>query len=171
MTGSKKNTKTDKKLVKKKDTEIVKIAGERFLKQSFMVEEDHPVIGRILIVDDIKFKIMNAPYDTNESHRKGTFIKRLTEQDEELMREYDEDVDALAEKLVLKVDIKRIIKENIRQKPYQSIKTGLFILKQEENGEEIEEEHAKGCYQYVIHHKNQTFDLIVGNEYLNDERQ
>ena len=141
--------------------DIVKIDGKKYRKEKFLIEESHPAIGRILIIDDMKFKILD---EASSLHKSGTFIAPLTERDEEVMEEYDEDLDRLSEKLVDRVDIKRLIKENIKNKKHQEIKTGLFILKAIEDGEEVEEEHLKGCYQYAVHYKNQSFDLISGSE-------
>jgi len=43
----------------------------------------------------------------------------------------------------------------------------LFILKAEEKGEEIEEEHHKGCYHYKMYYKNQSFDFATGSDVIN----
>lgn len=144
----------------KQEISIVKATGEPMKKKAFLVEDTHPAIGRILIVDNIKYKVL----DDYPDHETGTFIARLTEDDEEEMREYDEALDLLSEKLVKKVDVKRLIKENIKDKNMQELKTGLFILQQEENGEEIEEEHHKGCYHFKIFHKNKCFDFATGSD-------
>lgn len=145
--------------------EEIKIKGKRYSKSKFLVEENHPAIGRILIIENLKFKILD---EETKFHKSGTFIAPLTEEDEERMREYDEEIETLSEKLVDRVDVKRLIKENIKHKTHQEIKTGLFILKAKDKGEQIEEEHLKGCYQYQMHYKNQTFDLISGSEVLNN---
>ena len=34
-------------------------------------------------------------------------------------------------------------------------------------GEDVEEEHLRGCYDYKMHYKNQTFQLITGSDVLN----
>ena len=94
--------------------------------------------------------------------------KRLTEEDEEVMEEYDVMLDELSEKLVKKVDIKRLIKEQIKSKPMQELKTGIFILEAEERGEKIEEEQHRGCYQYKMFYKNQLFHLMGGDDVIND---
>ena len=154
--------KKEKKEKEKKD--IIKINGEKFKKEAFIIEEHHPAIGRILIVDDVKFKILDDAPTSFPGHRSGTFIKKMTEEDETDMEEYDEAVEELSEKLIDRVDLKRMIKENIKQKPIQDIKTGLFILKEMEAGKKVEEEHHKGCYNYKLHHGNQTFELISGSD-------
>ena len=149
-----------------KNKDIVKIDGVPMKKEAFMLEENHPAIGRMIIVDGNKFKILD---DLTGVHNKsGTFIKKMTEEDEERIREYDEALEELSEKLVNKLDIKRLIKENIKTKPLQDIKTGLFILKAEEDGEEIEEEHLKGCYNYRMHKGSQTFEFMSGDDILHD---
>ncbi len=140
------------------DGDIIKINGERLKKKAFMLEESHPAIGRILIVNDIKYKIMDELTDS------GTYIAPLTESDEYDMKEYDEMLDSLAEKLVNKVDLKRLIKENIKTQTPQEIKTGLFILEKEEQGETIEEEHHRGCYEFKIFYKNQRFSFWGGHQ-------
>lgn len=145
--------------LKKKD-EIVKIEGKKYKKEQFLIEEYHPAIGRILIFDDAKFKVMDAA--AVGSHRTGTFIKKITEEDEEKMQEYDEALDELSSKLVDRIDVKRLIKEKMKDKPISEIKTGLYILKAKENGEDVEEEHHRGCYNYKAHYKNQTFDFCDG---------
>ncbi len=132
----------------------------KYKKEQFMIEEYHPAIGRILIIEDLKFKVMGEKAVGSE--RNGTFITKLTERDEERMREHDEALEELSSKLVEKIDIKRLIKERIKERGTEEIKTGLFILKAQEDGEDIEEEHLKGCYNYRIHYKNQTFDFTDG---------
>ena len=150
--------KKDTEIIKKEDKlEVIKIDGKKHSKQKFFLEEFHPAVGRILIFDDVKFRILDDRVDP--IHRTGTFIKKLTEEDEEAMEEYDEDIEKLSEKLVDRIDIKRMIKEQINQKPSQEIKTGLFILKELENGKKVEEEHHKGCYSYKAHLGNQVFQL------------
>lgn len=154
---------TDKNIIKKeKEDKIINIDGKKYTKEVFMIEESHPAIGRILIMDGKKFKILDEQMPG--VHRTGTFIAKMNERDEEAIEEYDEALEELSEKLVNRVDIKRLIKENIKLRPLQDIKTGLFILKAQEDGEEVEEEHHKGCYNYKIHYKNQTFDFAIGDD-------
>ena len=150
------------KVAKKEKDEIVKIGKDKFRKEAFMIEETHPAIGRILIVDGVKFKILDDAPSGFPGHRAGTFIKRMTDHDEELMEEYDEAVEELTEKLSHRVDVKRMIKEHIKQKPMQEIKTGLFILEEMKKGKKVDEEHHKGCYNYKLHFGNQTFEFISG---------
>jgi len=160
--------KTETKQEKKKEKEIiVKVEGKKYKKEHFMIEEYHPAIGRILIFEDIKFKIMDDK--VSGSHRTGTFLARLTERDEEVMKEHDELLEELSSKLVDRIDMKRLIREKIKEKPTQELKTGLFILKAKEDGEDVEEEHHRGCYNYKIHYKNQTFDFADGLEILTGE--
>ena len=148
---------------------IIKINGKKFKKEAFIIEEDHPAVGRILIVDDVKFKILD--YEMKGGHRSGTFMKRMTAEDEEHIREYDECIEELSEKLTKKIDIKKVIKENMKNKPLQEIKTGLYILKAQENGDDdVEEEHIKGCYNYRIHKGNQTFDFMTGVDVIDEPR-
>jgi len=149
-------------MANKKD--LIKIDGKVYKKNAFIIEDDHPAIGRILIVEGMKFKILDAAIQG--PHKSGTYIAKLTEQDEETMREYDESIEVLSEKLAKKIDIKRLIKENMKNKTMQDVKTGLFILEQQDNGEEIEEEHIKGCYNYKMHYKNQTFEFISGADVI-----
>jgi len=146
----------------KKDKDIVILDKKKYKKSAFIIEEEHPVIGRILIIDEMKFKFLDDAIQGG--HKCGTYISRLTEEDEERMLEYDEALEELSEKLVKKIDIKRLIKENIKNKPMQELKTGLFILKEEEKGKKIEEEHLKGCYNFRMHHKSQTFEFMSGHE-------
>jgi len=148
-------------VVKEKEA-IVKIEGKEYKKEAFMIEETHPALGRILIIDGTKYKVLSDA--VGGSDRTGTFISKMTDRDKEIIEEYDEALDELSEKLVNKVDIKRLIKENIKAKPMEEIKTGLFILKAQEDGEEVDEEHHRGCYNYKIHYKNQVFDFMSGDE-------
>ena len=143
---------------------MIKLDGKIYKKEAFIIEDEHPAIGRILIVENIKFKILDS--EIKGPHRSGTFLSKLTKRDEQLMKEYDEALDELSEKLVTKLDIKRLIKENMKNKQIQDIKTGLFILKAQEDGEEVDEEHHKGCYNYKIHYKNQMFEFITGSEVI-----
>lgn len=146
--------------MKKEENNIIKIDGKKYKKEAFLIEEFHPAVGRILVIEDMKFKVMDNK--AIGSHRSGTFISKLTERDEEIMKEYDEDLDSISEKLADRIDVKRLIKEKLKERNHQDIKTGLFILKAKENGEEVEEEHHRGCYNYKIHYKNQTFDFADG---------
>lgn len=143
---------------------LITIDGKKYKKTAFVIEDQHPAIGRILNIEGLKFKILDD--SMRGSHRTGTYIAKLTEEDEERMEEYDAAVEELSGKLVKKIDLKRMVKENMRGKTFQEIKTGLFILKAEEEGEEVEEEHQKGCYNYNIHYKNQTFQFITGNDVI-----
>jgi len=157
-------------MVKKKEkSDLIKIEGTTYKKEAFMIEEDHPAVGRILIIEGMKFKVLDNEM-IRTSHRSGTYIAKVTEADEEKMKEYDEAIEELSEKLVNRVDIKRLIKENMKDKTMQEIKTGLFILKAEEDGEKIEDEHHRGCYNYKMHYKNQTFEFITGNDVIHDIR-
>ena len=149
-------------MTKKKD--MIKLDGKVYKKEAFIIEDEHPAIGRILIVEGIKFKILDLKQ--NKFPKQGTFLSKLTERDEEMMQEYDNDLEELSEKLVKKLDIKRLIKENMKNKSYQEIKTGLFILKAEDDGEEIEEEHARGCYNFTMFFQNQEFNFTSGSDYL-----
>jgi len=150
-----------------KNKDLIKIDGKVYKKEAFMIEEDHPAIGRIINIEGMKFKVLDN--QMKGPHRSGTFIAKLTQEDEIRMQEYDDELEELSEKLVQKIDIKRLIKENIKNKPHQEIKTGLFILKAQGEGEEVEEEHSKGCYQFTMHHKNQTFSFASGSDIHNDE--
>ncbi len=143
----------------KMGNDIVTIGGDNFKKESFMIEETHPAIGRILIVDGKKFRLLDGA-----DEEQGTFIRAFTENDEETIIEYDNALETLSEKLVDKVDIKRMIKENIKHSTLQNLKTGLFILKQEEEGRAIEEEHHRGCYEFKMFYKNQRFSFFTGSE-------
>lgn len=146
---------------KKESKDIIKFEGEVYKKEAFLIEEEHPAIGRMLIVGGKKFRIL----DDNEfgGHgRTGTFIRELRQEDIDCMEEYDADVEALSKKLVGKVDVERLIKEHVKKKPHQEIKTGLYILKAEESGEKIEEEHVKRCYNYNMFYKNQGFSFFSG---------
>jgi len=148
----------DKKTIKNvKDNE-----GNLLKASAFMIEDSHPVVGRILIVDDKKYKILDDVFDKKH----GTFIKVMTERDEELIKEYDEEIDELSQKLIKKVDLKKMIKEQIKGKTSQEIKTGLYILKKEKEGKKIEVEHHKGCYHFKLHYKNQEFDFASGNDVI-----
>lgn len=143
---------------------IIKIDGKKYKKEVFIIEDEHPAIGRIMIVDGIKFKILDCA--TAGSHREGTYISKMTEKDEENIKEYDEALEELSEKLTKKLDIKRLIKENMKNKPIQSIKTGLFILKAQEEGEKVDEEHHHGCYNFKLHYGNQIFEFISGSDVI-----
>ena len=139
--------------------------GNIFKPHAFMIEDHHPVVGRILIVDDRKYKIL----DDHPNERQGTFIKPMTEQDEEEIEEYDRELEELSEKLVEKVDLKKMIKEQIKKKAPQEIKTGLYILKQEEKGEKIEVQHSRGCYHFTMSHGNQEFDFASGHDVIDGD--
>lgn len=152
---------------KEENTEIVKIKGKKYTKEKFLVENNHPAIGRILIIGDMKFKVLDET--PMLGHGTGTFIAPFTDKDQDLIDEYDEALEELSSKLVKNVDVKRLIKENIKEKSYQEIKTGLFILKAKEDGAEIEEEHHKGCYHYKIYYQGQMFELMTGHEFLPGE--
>jgi hypothetical protein len=146
-----------------KKSDIVKIGKDKFRKEAFIMEEQHPVIGRILIVDGVKFKVLD-PEPISQGHRSGTFITRLTKDDELKMQEYEDALDELSEKLAGKVDVKRMIKENIREQPLQDLKTGLYILKEEGKGAKVENNHRQGCYQLDLHCANQSFTFITGRD-------
>jgi len=98
----------------KKEKDLICIDGKTYKKSAFIIEDEHPVVGRILIVEGMKFKILDE--DLKGSHRIGTYLAKLTEEDEENMKEYDEAVNELSEKLTKKIDIKRLIKENIKNR-------------------------------------------------------
>jgi hypothetical protein len=149
-----------KQMAKNKDTDLIKIGEEVYKKTAFMIEDEHPAIGRILIVDDRKYKVLDG--EMKGPHRSGTFIAPLTEEDELRMEEYEEALDDLADKMVSKVDVKRMIKENIRSQPLQDIKTGLYILNSADKGAKMEENHLSGCYQLDFHLNRQTYSFITG---------
>lgn len=151
-----------KQSIKKKDSDIVKIGDKKFKKEAFIIEDEHPAIGRILIVDGVKFKVMN--YEPVGGHRSGTFIKRMTEEDKECIQEYEDALEELSDKLATKVDVKRMIKENIRSQSIQEIKTGLFILKEDEKGVKTETNHRQGCYQLDLHCGKQSFTFLTGRD-------
>lgn len=134
--------------------------GNVFKSYAFMIEDHHPVVGRILIVDGRKYKVL----DDHSDFRNGTFIKPMTEDDEREIEEFDAELEELSLKLVDKVDIKKMILEQIKKKSSQEIKTGLYILKQEEK--EIEIEHSKGCYHFKLRHKNLEFEFVSGNDVI-----
>lgn len=146
-------------MTKKKD--MIKIDGKTYKKEAFIIEEHHPAIGRILIVEGIKFRILDD-YNIGGAHKQGTFLRKFTEKDQEFIDEYEESIEELTDKLKDKLDIKRLIKENLKGKEMQEIRTGLFILKAQENGEKVEEEHIKGCYNYKIHLGQHTFEFMTG---------
>ena len=145
--------------------EIITFEGTKLKKEAFLIEESHPAIGRIFIVDGKKYKVLDEAF-ASEGHANGTFIKAMTPEDEENIKEYDEALDTLVEKLKSKVDISRMIKETIKTQPLQDIKMGLYILKAEEDGEPIETEHHRGCYEFKIHYKNATYSFASGNEVM-----
>lgn len=147
---------------KKKD--LMKFDGKIYKKDAFLIEEEHPAIGRIMIVEGIKFKILDD--HMSGGHKQGTFIAKLTGEDEDKMQEYDDALDLLSEKLMNKVNIKKIIKENLKTRPFQDLKTGLYILSAQEKGEHIDEEEGKGCYQLTLHHKNHTFSFVTGADVI-----
>lgn len=99
-------------MVKDKD-ELVNIDGKLFKKEVFIIEDNHPIIGRILIVENVKFKILD---EEDDSHKSGTYMARLNKEDERRMKEYDNALDTLSKKLVDKPDLKRLIKENMKYK-------------------------------------------------------
>ncbi|MFW6121905.1 MAG: hypothetical protein ACOC80_13560 [Petrotogales bacterium] len=148
---------------KQNKKDVVKIGKEVFKKEAFIIEDEHPALGRILIVDGKKYRVMD--YAGLGGHRSGTFIRPLTEEDEQRIKEYEESLDEISELLVNKVDVKRIIKENIRSSPITEIKTGLYILKSEDDDSiETEENHKSGCYQLDLHKGKQTFSFITGRD-------
>ena len=149
-----------KRMTKKKD--LIKLDGKVYKKEAFLIEEEHPAIGRIMIVEGQKFKIMDD--HMKGPHKEGTFIAKLTEDDEERMEEYDDALELLSEKLAKKVDIKKIVKENLKSRVFQDIKTGLYILDAQEKGEVVTQEEGKGCYQLTLHHKNHSFSFVTGDD-------
>ena len=64
-----------------KEKNLIKVDGKKYKKEAFMIEESHPAIGRILIIDGEKYKILDEAM--SGAHRSGTFIARMTEKDEE----------------------------------------------------------------------------------------
>lgn len=142
------NKKSKKKKVSKKKKEIkIKDEDGNILKsEAFMIEGYHPAVGRILEVNGERFMVMDEIMNPHS----GTLIKKMTEEHEERIREYDEEVKSLAEKLVHKVDITRMIEEQLKARNPAEIKTGLYILKKEEDGEELEVNHGKGCYEFSM---------------------
>ena len=148
---------------KENKEDLIKFNGKVYKKSAFIIEDEHPVIGRLLMVEGIKFKIMDK--EGGGSERMGTFLARLTTDDEERMKEYDDALEDLSSKLVNKLDVKRLIKENMKNKSMQEIKTGLFILEAQEKGEDVEEEHHRGCYDYKIFYKNQMFQFMSGSDF------
>lgn len=143
-------------------SEIVKTKFGKFKKEALLIEDHHPAIGRIMIVDGKKFRVLDEPFIG--SIGQGTFIKPFTQEDQERIDEYDEAINELSEMLISKVDIKRMIKENIKDKPLQDLKTGIFILKKEKDGEKVETEHHKGCYHFKLHYGNVSFDFATGSD-------
>ena len=45
-----------------KEKDVIKLDGKTYKKSAFVIEEEHPAIGRILIVEGIKFKILDEKY-------------------------------------------------------------------------------------------------------------
>lgn len=144
--------------MKKKD--MIKIDNKVYKKDVFIIEDFHPAIGRILIVEGIKFRILDD-YQL-AGHKSGTYLKKFTDRDQEMIDDYETNLDELADKLKERLDIKKLIKERLKEKKSQEIKTGLFILREQEKGVEVEEEHIKGCYNYRVHLGQQTFEFIDG---------
>lgn len=144
---------------------IITLEGKKYTKEKFLIEDQHPAIGRILVIGDAKFKVLSDGPEM-KGHRTGTFIAPFTEKDQEKIDEYDEALEELSSKLIKNVDVKRLIKEQIKDKNILEIKTGLFILKAKEDGAKIEEEHHRGCYQYKIHYQGQMFELMTGTDML-----
>ncbi len=151
-------------MTQKKD--MIKLDGKVYKKQAFIIEDNHPVIGRLLNVEGMKFKILDD--DIRGPHKSGTYLAKLTEEDEQRMEEYDNALDELSEKLIQKIDIKTLIKENMKNKSMQEIETGLFILKAKDAGEKVEVEHHKGCYHFKMHYRNQTFEFMTGSDILQE---
>lgn len=152
-------------MIKKKALKKIKDDDGNILKpHAFMIESHHPVVGRILEVDGRKYKIL----DDHSSPTTGTFIKAMNDDDEDLMEEYDREVEELSEKLIQKVDIKRMIKEQIKRKSPQEIKTGLFILRKEGEGEKVEKVDGPGCYQFSLHYKDLEFGFCSGVDIIDD---
>lgn len=148
---------------KKKALKKIKDKDGTILKpHAFMIESHHPVVGRILEVDGRKYKIL----DNHSDPTTGTFIKAMDDEDEDLIKEFDREVEELSEKLIEKVDIKRMIKEQIKKKTPQEIKTGLFILMKEDEGEVVEKVDGPGCYQFTLHHKELEFGFCSGGDII-----
>lgn len=152
---------------KNKEEKIVNIEGNKVRAKAFIIETEHPAVGRILEVEGKKFRVM----DDFKNPHEGTFIKPFTEEDEESINEYEEALDTLSEKLEKYVDIKRFIKENIKGKAIQEIRTGLYIIDKEEKGEEVEKTHRGGCYDFSMQYKELIFSLLTGIEAANPNEQ
>jgi len=148
-----------KKKKSKKEIKIKDEDGNVLKAEAFMTEETHPAVGRILTVNGKRFKVLDEHPDPHT----GTFIKEMTELDEEHIREFDEDLEELSNKLVAKVDLKRMIKEQIKSKSHQEIKTGLVILKKEEEGEDVETTHGGGCYDFRMQSGELMFGFMSGD--------
>jgi len=67
---------------------VTKKDFKKLKKEALMIEEHHPAVGRILIVDGAKFRVMEEPHMGQLGS--GTFIKPMTQDDEDRMEEYDE---------------------------------------------------------------------------------
>jgi hypothetical protein len=158
------------KIKKKKKTKAIKpykdSEGNVFKPHAFMVEDFHPVVGRILIVDGKRYKVL----DDYPSPHQGTFIKPMNDEDEDRINEYNMDINELSEKLVEKVDLKRMIKELIKKKSPQEIKTGLYILKKEKEGEKIEVNHGPGCYSFLMAKGDLIFEFCSGSDIVEEAR-
>lgn len=156
-------------------TKIVEIKGDliktsegKFKKEALLIEDHHPAIGRIMIVDGKKFKVLDEPFVSGLGQ--GTFIKPFTQDDQDRIDEYEEALETLSEMLLNKVDMKRLIKENIKDKGLQDLKTGIFILKKEQEGEKIDVEHERGCYHFKLYYGNVMFDFATGSDCRFDGR-
>ena len=157
---------TKKKKTSKKEMTLKDEDGNILKSEAFMTEETHPAIGRILTVNGKRFKILDEGPDPHT----GTFIKEMDERDEEHIQEFDEDLEELSNKLVKKVDLKRMIKEQIKNKTHQEIKTGLFILKKDDEGNEVETTHRGGCYEFTMQSGELMFTFMSGHNVIDGIR-
>jgi len=156
---------TKKKKVKK-ELKIKDEDGNVLKAEAFMTEETHPAVGRILTVNGKRFKVLDEHPDPHT----GTFIKEMNELDEEHIREFDDDLEELSNKLVAKVDLKRMIKEQIKTKSPMEIKTGLVILKKEKEGKKVETTHGGGCYDFRMQSGELIFGFLSGNNVVEEIR-
>lgn len=155
-----------KKKISKKEIKLKDKDGNILKAEAFMTEETHPAVGRILTVNGKRFRVLDEGPDPHT----GTFIKEMTKLDEEHIQEFDEDLEELSNKLLNKVDLKRMIKEQIKTKTHQEIKTGLFIFKKEEEGKDVETTHGGGCYDFRMQSGELIFSFMSGCSIIDEVR-
>ena len=137
----------------KKD--LIKIDGENYKTEAFLINDYHPAIGNMLIIDGVKYVLIDNIGEP------GRYVRAFTQDDIDKIKEYDKALNIISERLKNKVDISRIIKENLKDKSLNELKVGLQILKNEDEGLEVTGDNEKGCYHFKMYSGDLAFDFCL----------